>query len=84
MALQSSSAPTSVLHLEGLNCPLPLLKTKLALKQTQLDEIVEVWATDAGSYQDFPIYFATTKHTLLECKVLKTGYYFKIKSAGGY
>jgi TusA-related sulfurtransferase len=43
----------TVLDLKGLSCPLPIVKTAVAIKHLQPGELVEVLATDAGSVADF-------------------------------
>ena len=53
------------LDAKGLNCPLPVLKTKLALNRMQPGEILFVEATDPHSVIDFEAYCARTGHTLL-------------------
>lgn len=53
------------LDARGLNCPLPVLKTKLALNRMQPGEILFVEATDPHSVIDFEAYCARTGHTIL-------------------
>ena len=38
----------------GLTCPMPLLKTKKALKSMAPGEILEILGTDPGSKNDIP------------------------------
>jgi len=38
----------------GLTCPMPLLKTKKALKSMAPGEILEILGTDPGSKKDIP------------------------------
>ncbi|MCY4209543.1 MAG: sulfurtransferase TusA family protein [Gammaproteobacteria bacterium] len=53
------------LDAKGLNCPLPVLKTKLALNRMQPGQILFVEATDPHSVIDFEAYCARTGHTVL-------------------
>jgi len=53
------------LDAKGLNCPLPILKTKVLLNKMQAGEILYVEATDPHSVIDFEAYCARTKHKLL-------------------
>jgi tRNA 2-thiouridine synthesizing protein A len=46
--------PNSVLDTRGLTCPMPLLKTKKALKSMASGEILEILGTDPGSKKDIP------------------------------
>lgn len=50
----------------GLNCPLPILKTKKALKDLAAGDTLKVTATDPGSVKDFESFCRTTGNTLLE------------------
>ncbi|MBV0932197.1 sulfurtransferase TusA family protein [Marinobacterium weihaiense] len=54
-----------VLDASGLNCPMPLLKAKLALHQLEPGQVLKVIATDAGSVRDFPAYTNVSDHELL-------------------
>ncbi len=62
----SYPVPDQVLDAKGLNCPLPILKTKLALQRMEDGEILHVMATDEHSVVDFKAYCARTGHELLE------------------
>ena len=44
----------TVLDARGLTCPMPLLRTKKALKAVPVGEVLEVWGTDPGSKNDIP------------------------------
>jgi tRNA 2-thiouridine synthesizing protein A len=54
-----------ILDAKGLNCPLPILKTKVLLNKMQAGEILYVEATDPHSIIDFEAYCARTNHKLL-------------------
>ena len=49
-----------VLDAKGLNCPLPILKTKKALKDVASGETLEILSTDPGSVADFQAFCRTT------------------------
>jgi len=53
------------LDAKGLNCPLPVLKTKVLLNKMKAGEILHVEATDPHSVVDFEAYCARTNHELL-------------------
>jgi tRNA 2-thiouridine synthesizing protein A len=55
-----------VLDAKGLNCPLPILKAKKALKSIESGNTLEVLSTDPGSVADFAAFCRTTGHELLE------------------
>lgn len=54
------------LDAKGLNCPLPILKTKKAIKDVPRGGTLEVLATDPGSLADFQAFCKTTGNVLLE------------------
>jgi tRNA 2-thiouridine synthesizing protein A len=49
----------------GMNCPLPILRTKKALSTMQSGEVLKVKATDAGAAHDFPAFAKQTGNELL-------------------
>ena len=56
----------NILDVKGLNCPLPILKTKKALKELAPGDTLEVLTTDPGSVTDFQAFCRTTGNELLE------------------
>lgn len=63
-----------VLDTRGLNCPLPILKTKKSLRDIAIGGSLEVLATDPASDKDFRAFCRSTGHVLLEASV-DTGVY---------
>ena len=57
------------LDAKGLNCPLPIIKTKKMLKEVPAGGTLEVLATDPGSVADFEAFCRTTGNTLVETSV---------------
>ena len=57
------------LDARGLSCPLPIVKTALAIKEIGSGELIEVLATDPGSTKDFTAWAKTTGHELVEQSV---------------
>lgn len=53
------------LDARGLNCPLPILRTKKALTDLQSGQVLKVLATDPGSVKDFQTFSKQTGHALL-------------------
>lgn len=68
-----------VLDAKGLNCPLPILKAKKALKEVPPGGTLEVQATDPGSVADFQAFCRTTGNELIESKSEGGVYTFLIK-----
>jgi tRNA 2-thiouridine synthesizing protein A len=54
------------LDLQGLACPLPIVKTSRAVREMASGELVEVLATDPGSVQDFSAWCRSTGNELVE------------------
>lgn len=55
-----------LLDAQGLNCPLPILKAKKALKDVPAGGTLEILATDPGSVADFQAFCRTTGNELVE------------------
>ncbi len=71
-----------VLDTKGLNCPLPVLKTKKAMGQVPSGGILQVLATDPGSVADFEAFCFQTGNELLESKTEGDVYIFLIRHSG--
>ena len=54
------------LDAKGLNCPLPILKARKALKDVPSDGTLEILATDPGSVADFEAFCRQTGNELVE------------------
>lgn len=54
------------LDVKGLNCPLPILRTKKTLAEMESGQVLRVLATDPGSLKDFPAFAKQTGNELLE------------------
>jgi tRNA 2-thiouridine synthesizing protein A len=50
----------------GLNCPLPILRTKKALNDLRSGQVLRVLATDPGSVRDFEAFARQTGNRLLQ------------------
>ena len=70
------------LDAKGLNCPLPILKARKALKEVPADGILEILATDPGSVADFEAFCRQTGNELMEHSVENDIYRFLIKHTG--
>ena len=62
-----------ILDATGLNCPLPILKAKKALRSIAEGGTLEVLATDPNSPTDFSAFADSTGNTLLEQSVDDNG-----------
>ncbi|MFO7188853.1 MAG: sulfurtransferase TusA family protein [Pseudomonadota bacterium] len=54
------------LDARGLNCPLPILRTKKALAEMDSGQVLRVVTTDPGAVKDFQAFAKQTGNTLLE------------------
>ena len=54
------------LDVKGLNCPLPILRTKKTLAEMESGQVLRVMATDPGSLKDFPAFARQTGNELVE------------------
>lgn len=68
-----------MLDAKGLNCPLPILKARKALKEVPTGGTLEILATDPGSVADFEAFCRTTGNELIEHSADDGVYKFLIK-----
>lgn len=68
IVVMSEANPTAdvELDLQGLMCPMPLLKAKKALNGMTASQTLHVLATDPGSERDFQVFAEQSGHTLLQ------------------
>ncbi len=57
------------LDAKGLNCPLPIVKTAMAMKELASGDLLEVLATDPGSTKDFAAWSKSTGNEIVEQSV---------------
>ncbi len=81
MTLTSIDPLIIEIDLKGLNCPMPILKTKQALMKANSGDILRVFATDPHSEIDFKAYLVRTNHELLEFNVDDGVFTFMIRKA---
>jgi tRNA 2-thiouridine synthesizing protein A len=67
------------LDTRGLNCPLPILRTKKALSDLQSGQVLRVLATDPGSVKDFQAFSKQTGNELLSSDSVKNEFIFMMK-----
>lgn len=59
---------TKTLDARGLACPMPSVKTALALEGMTAGQVIEVLTDDPVSKKDLPVWAETTGNTLLDIK----------------
>ena len=63
----------------GLNCPLPILRTKKALNDMVSGQVLRVLATDPGSVRDFEAFAKQTGNQLLQFAEVDGVFSFLVK-----
>ncbi|MEO7762456.1 MAG: sulfurtransferase TusA family protein [Betaproteobacteria bacterium] len=64
--MESTRGYDRELDARGLNCPLPILRTKKALNEMQTGNVLKVLATDPASVKDFQAFSKQTGNALIE------------------
>ena len=67
------------LDARGLNCPLPILRTKKAMNTLTSGEVLKVVATDPGSVKDMESFAKQTGNEIVGSSELGCEYTFLIK-----
>ena len=67
------------LDARGLNCPIPILRTKKFLTTMETGKIVRIMATDPGSVKDFEAFARQTDNQLLSSTEAKGEFQFTLK-----
>ncbi|BCB03869.1 sulfurtransferase TusA family protein [Bacillus sp. KH172YL63] len=55
-----------VLDAKGLACPMPIVKTRKAIKEIESGQILEVQTTDKGAKSDLTAWAKSTGHELVQ------------------
>ena len=72
---------TETLDARGLNCPLPILRTRKALNGLDRGAILEVIATDPGSIKDMESFCQQTGNRLVSSSESANNFFFMIEKA---
>jgi TusA-related sulfurtransferase len=59
---------TRSIDARGMACPGPLMSLIGAIREGQVEDVIEVRSTDAGSLTDIPAWVAKAGHELLEVR----------------
>ncbi len=71
--------PDQVLDAKGLNCPLPILRTKKAVEALSKDQILKVETTDPGSKNDMASWAKRTGNELVKVEEGSGSFSFYIR-----
>ena len=74
---------TATLDARGLNCPLPILRTKKALAALEAGDTLAVTASDPGSVKDMDSFCQQTGNEMLSSSQDEDGFQFLIRTQGG-
>lgn len=69
------------LDARGLNCPLPILKTRKAINRLASGQVLEVIASDPGSLKDMASFCSQTGNRLLASNEAGDCFIFQIEKA---
>lgn len=61
----TSSEASVTLNLEGLLCPIPIVKVAKAFKELQIGDLLQATASDPGVLADIPAWARTTGNELV-------------------
>lgn len=67
------------LDARGLNCPLPILKTKKSLSDMASGQVLRIVSTDCGSVKDMQAFATQTGNELLSTEEVNAEYVFMMK-----
>jgi tRNA 2-thiouridine synthesizing protein A len=70
---------TDIYDLRGLNCPMPVLKTRKRLSEMQPGESLTVETTDSLAVIDIPHFCQEYGHTLVSSETVQGGCRFTIE-----
>lgn len=72
---------TQELDASGLNCPMPILRAKKALKELNPGDVLRIIATDPGSVKDFEAFAKQTGNELLESTEEDGSFYYRLRKS---
>jgi len=67
------------LDARGLNCPLPILRTKKSLNDMTSGQVLKILSTDPASVKDFEAFSKQTGHALLSSSKAGNEFLFYLK-----
>ena len=66
------------LDARGLNCPLPILRTKKALTDMASGQVLKITATDPGAVKDFQAFCKQTGNALISSETAGSEFVFAL------
>jgi len=74
-------AVSEKLDARGLNCPLPILRTRKALNRLEHGALLEVTTTDPGAVKDMAAFCSQTGNRLVSSTEVEHSFIFLIEKA---
>jgi tRNA 2-thiouridine synthesizing protein A len=71
--------PDREVDARGLNCPLPILRTKKALNDMTSGQVIRILATDPASVRDFEAFARQTGNELIEHGECDGAFFFHLR-----
>ncbi len=72
---------TKTLDLKGLLCPMPVVKMAKAIKEIEIGDVIEAFATDPGVMADIPAWCRTTGNELVSLEKVDKQFRFMVRRA---
>jgi tRNA 2-thiouridine synthesizing protein A len=76
-----SVAADQILDCSGLDCPMPVLKTKKAVDGLKVGQVLKMIATDSGSHEDMATWTQKTGHELVDSEQQGGKFIFYIRKS---
>ena len=67
------------IDLKGLLCPMPIIKMAKAIKEIEVGQVIEAFATDPGVMADMPAWCRTTGNELVTIEKLDKQFHFVVR-----
>lgn len=68
-----------VLDLKGLLCPIPVVKMAKAIKEVEVGQVIEAYASDPGVMADIPAWCRSTGNELMTIEKQDKQYHFLVR-----
>ena len=69
----------TTLDLKGLVCPIPIVKVSQAIKQVEVGDLIEAYATDPGVLGDIPAWCKTSGNELVKMERVDKVFRFVVR-----
>ncbi len=70
-----------VLDLKGLLCPIPVVKMAKAIKEVEVGQVIEAFASDPGVMADIPAWCRSTGNELVKLEKQEKQFHFLVRRA---